>query len=79
MWWLKVLFVLVSAACISIFGVRAFHWHDCTRSFDALFGTPSAIHCGPSPFDFSADYVRPLMLNEGLIPSDELRPEELLE
>ena len=78
-WWLKIVFILFSASGISIFGLKTFHWHECNRSADALFGTPPMIHCGSHPFDFSGDYRRVKLLNAGLIPANELRPEELLE
>ena len=79
MWWLKIFFILVSASGISIFGLKTFHWYECSRSLDALMGTPPTIHCGPYPFDFTSDYRRIKLLNAGLIPADELRPEEILE
>jgi len=79
MWWLKIVFILFSASGISVFGLKTFHWYQCNRSADALFGTPPMIHCGTHPFDFSGDYRRVKLLNAGLIPANELRPEELLE
>ena len=79
MWWLKIVFILFSASGISIFGLKSLHWHQCIRSYDALWGTPPVIDCGPHPFDLVGDYRRSALLNAGLIPPEELRPEELLQ
>ena len=79
MWWLKVLLVIVPLSLISVFGLRTLHWHECNQSWDALLGTPPVVDCGPHPFEFSGDYRRSRLLNAGLIPPEELRPEELMQ
>jgi len=79
MWWLRVFFVFLPLSLVSVFGLRILHWHDCNNSVDARLGTPPLIDCGPHPFEFSGDYRRSRLLNEGLIPPEELRSEELLQ
>ena len=79
MWYLRAVVVSLSLGVLCILGLRTLHWHECMQGWDALFGTPPVIDCGPHPLEFAGDYRRSRLLNEGLIPTAELRPEELLQ
>ena len=79
MWYLRAVVVFLSLGVLCIFGLRSVYWYECGQSWDALLGTPPVIDCGPHPFEFSGDYRRSRLLNEGLIPVEELRPGELLQ